>query len=208
MSLNSIVAIVEGPGEVDAVPILLRRILWQEQHWNINISSPIINAHGIDNMTKIGGLERFLNLALRRQDCHAILILIDADVNCAKDIAMSFANRAFQNNQHIPTAVVAAKYRYENWFLASCETLAGKCGLIKNLQIIEHPEEIPDPKRWLSNYMDPGRAYRETMHQASMTDLLDLEIVSERSRSFRRMMHAVEELLTGILSGSPQITPR
>lgn len=124
-----------------------------------------------------------------------------------KDLSISLAQRALAHNAHIPTAIVTAKYRYENWFLGSIETLKGKCGLQENLQMIDFPEDIPDPKRWLTANMVSGRAYRETMDMVVMTQLLDTNLVLQRSRSFKRLIHALDELLDSISSGIPRITP-
>jgi hypothetical protein len=132
---------------------------------------------------------------------------LDADIDCAKNLSIYLAKRAFLHNPHISTVIVAAKYRYENWFLASIETLKGNCGLQENLQVIDFPEDIPDPKRWLTVNMVPGRAYRETMDMVVMTQLLDTNLVFQRSRSFKRLVHAVDELLHSISSGKPRVTP-
>jgi hypothetical protein len=203
---NSIVAIVEGPGEMEALPLLLRRLMIERQSHQVVIQPPI-NAHGLGNLTIENGLERFLKLAQRRPSCKAILVLVDADVDCAKQIARELADRARNHNPHIATAIVAAKYRYENWFLASTETLGGKRGLKEKLPIIINPDTVPDAKRWITNHKAPGRTYKETLDQAPMSQLIDLGLVSQRSRSFRRLVHAVDELLNSISTVTPRITP-
>jgi hypothetical protein len=206
MNNGSIVTIVEGPGEVEALPILLRRIFEEKQKYQFNIQKPI-NAHGLGNLTKRDGFENFLKVALKRPSCDAILVLIDADVECARDIAKDMANRALIHNPHTATAVVAAKYRYENWFLASLETLSSKRGLISELPTIIDPEGISNPKNWLTKHKDQGRIYKETLDQAPMSQLIDINLAQERSRSFRRLVNAVGELLDSISSGIPKISP-
>lgn len=205
--MSDVVVIVEGDGEVRAFQLLLRGLLQERQCWNVGISKPLINVHGIGNIKKENGLERFLKLAMRRPSCDAILILMDADIDCAKELSISFARRALIHSAHIPTTIVTAKYRYENWFLGSIETLKGKCGLKENLQVINCPEEVPDPKRWIATNMVAGRAYRETIDMPEMTRLLDTNLVFQRSRSFRRLAHAIDELLDCISSGIPRVTP-
>jgi hypothetical protein len=203
----TIVPIVEGDGEVKSVPILLSRLFAVRELWNLTISKPIINAHGIGNLTKENGFEKFLKVAMKRNPCDSILVVIDADVHCAKELAIAFADRALNHNPHIPTAIVATKYRLENWFLGSSETIQGYRGLNESLPILNNPEAIPDPIRWIENHMRPGRAYRETVDQPALMQLIDLGLVSERSRSFRRLLHAIDELSTCISSGIPQSTP-
>lgn len=146
MPTSTIVPIVEGPGEVEALPLLLRRMFEHKGRWNIKIQRPI-NAHGISNIIKPNGLERFLRLASKRDSCDAVLLLLDAEGDCAKEVAEQLSTRAKIYNPLMPTAVVAAKHHYENWILGSAETIAGQRGLQKDLDIINDPESIPDPKR-------------------------------------------------------------
>jgi len=206
MRTATIVPIVEGPGEVEAAPLLLRRLCERKEYWNIKVDRPI-NAHGIGNITKVNGLEGYLEVAARRNECNGILVLLDAEGDCSKEVAKNLAERAKQHSPHLSTVVVAAKHHYENWFLGSAETIAGKRGLKQNLELIDNPESIPDPKRWLTDRMVQGKAYRETLDQAPLSQAIDIELVRQRSRSFRRFEHALEQLLDSILSGQPSITP-
>ena len=55
--------------------------------------------------------------------------------------------------------------------------------------------------------MPAGRTYKETSDQASLTSRLDFELLLSRSRSFRRMRHAVEELVEACDAGTSPVTP-
>ncbi|MDD3581204.1 MAG: DUF4276 family protein [Desulfobacca sp.] len=208
MALDSIVAIVEGNGEVKAVPELLRRLLDIRKRFDIEISKPPINAHGRGNITKPNGLENFLRVAEKRPDCKAILVLMDAERDCAKDVAQKLALRARNLITHIAIAVVAPNHMFENWFLASLETLAGKRGLEANLPTVNNPESIGNPKKWLTEHMGPGRIYKENLDQVAMSALINTDFVKQRSRSFRRLEHALDELLAIMANEeSPKVTP-
>jgi hypothetical protein len=50
--------------------------------------------------------------------------------------------------------------------------------------------------------------YKEVQHQPALTEFIDIEHTRQRSRSFRRLCHAIEELLEAIDSGSTIVTPR
>lgn len=206
MRNSTIVPIVEGWGEVDAAPLLLRRLCERKNIWNIKIGSPI-NAHGITNITRANGLERFLEVAKRRAECDGVLVLLDAESDCPREVAEKLATRARHHSPHLPTAIVAAKHHYENWLLASSETIAGRSGLQEHLEVIANPESIPDPKRWLTNNMPQGRAYKETLDQAPLSQAINIDLVSQRSRSFRRLEHAMEQLIVCVQSGTAMITP-
>jgi hypothetical protein len=69
-----LVPIVEGDGEVEAVPILLRRFQERLQNWNFQIARPK-NAHGKYNLLKPGGFERFLGLCSKDSGCQGVLVL-------------------------------------------------------------------------------------------------------------------------------------
>jgi hypothetical protein len=56
-------------------------------------------------------------------------------------------------------------------------------------------EDIVNPKQWLTDRMPPGRAYKETADQPALSSHIDLDLAHANSRSFRRLCHAVEQLL-------------
>jgi hypothetical protein len=55
-----------------------------------------------------------------------------------------------------------------------------------------NPEGKRGAKRELEKLM--LESYKETRHQAKFSALIDLKAASKNSRSFRRMVHAVETL--------------
>ena len=64
-------------------------------------------------------------------------------------------------------------------------------------------EDIANPKKWLSDQMPSGMAYKETTHQASFTSSVDLDMAYQNSRSFRRLCHALEQLVHAMDRGVP-----
>jgi hypothetical protein len=199
----TIVTIVEGDGEVGALPVLLRRLVGH--HHSVHFVRPK-NAHTRNNLTKPGGLERFLELA-RSEGCDGALVLLDADKVCAAELAWELAERARDVGLPFPVAIVCVKCEYEAWFLASLETIKGRPGIPAGTVYEGDVESKPGVKEWLTAQMPPGRAYKETQDQAPLSAMLDLDLVRQRSRSFRRLEHAVEELLAGVLAVSPQRQP-
>jgi hypothetical protein len=211
MPLRKIVSIVEGDGEVTAVPVLLGRLLGLRQCYDLIADRPK-NAHSVSNLTKPGGLEKFLAYARKEPDCAAVLVLLDADEDCAVGLATSLALRAKMLSLPFPTAIVCAKCEYEVWFLASLSSISGKQingrpGLNEGLTYDQPVENMRDAKGWLSKNMPPGRAYKETQDQEAITRLLDFDLVREKSRSFRRLEHAIDELLVAIDQNTPFVTP-
>lgn len=210
--MPKIVPIIEGDGEVTAVPKLLYRILQQLNRYDIHVSRPK-NAHGRSNLTVAGGLEKFIRLAAKDPDCGAILVLLDAENDCPKDLARNLSERSNALGINVPIVIVCANHMYETWLVASIETIAGRDlegrpGLPQGLQPPEDVEvSIGNAKRWLDALFQHGRAYKETEDQAAMTRLLDTELVRQRSRSFRRLWHALEQAIEAIDQGSRIVTP-
>ena len=193
---RSIVPIVEGHGEVYALPILMRKILAERlNRYDLRIARPI-NAKGKDTLrSRIDG---FVSLTLNDD---AALVLFDADEDCALELVRDICASCNGMNARIPIAVVCAVREYESWFLASFESVVdGGAGFPGD------PDAVPNPKDSLRRAMPDGR-YRETVHQAALSARIDLDAASANSRSFRRLCHAVEELASAIDSGTAIVTP-
>ena len=206
----TIVPIVEGHGECSAVPILVRRVLHEklsEYEFVVNHTKRM-RRHRIKS-----DLPRMLRLAARDATGGAILVLIDADEDCAQDLATEISRVSNQQNIDVPVAIVCPNSEYEAWFIASIETLAGEGIGIRGAAIDPSAvcppdvESISDAKAWLRRYMPRGMTYKETQDQAPFTAKIDIGLAASRSRSFRRLCHAIEELVSGMRSGQASVTP-
>ena len=71
----------------------------------------------------------------------------------------------------------------------------------------DNVEDIRGAKEWISRRMPSGRRYKETSDQENLTPYIDFDLAHFRSRSFRRLCHAVEELVDAIDAESLIITP-
>jgi hypothetical protein len=96
-----------------------------------------------------------------------------------------------------PCAVVIAQREYEARFLASLESLRGKCGIRRNASAPPEPEAPRGAKEKLEEYMEPGLTYSETADQASLTAAFDLAAAYVQCRSFRRMVKVFGVLAAG-----------
>lgn len=77
--MPKLVPIVEGDGEVEALPLLLRHLFSEVyQTYDFEIAKPK-NAHGCGSLTTFNGIERFVEYALIEPDCDVVLVLIDND---------------------------------------------------------------------------------------------------------------------------------
>ena len=205
----NIAAIVEGDGDVKAVPGLLRRLLWERLlRYDIQATKPK-PAHGKSNLLK--KFEQFLQYAVI-DNCDAILVILDAEEECPVSEARTLAARAAALNLTVPVAIVYAKSEYETWFIASLSECTGadiraRLGIPDTEHAPDNLENIRDAKGWLNQRMPGDRAYKETEDQGSLTYHIDLELTHLRSRSFRRLCHAVDELVDAIDQHLVAVTP-
>ena len=200
-------AIVEGAGDVKAAPVLLRKILYEYfDYYDIGVATPK-KAGGRPALDRPGGIEKFIEYAALTPNCGAIIVLVDADDDCATELAKQICDRCKIVGVSVPIAVVCAVREYEAWFLASLDTIRGVLGSDHEINYEGDPEALAGVKEWLTQQMPLNRAYKPTIDQATMSSLVDIPTAHANSRSFRRLCHAVEELQAAILTGSAVVTP-
>jgi hypothetical protein len=182
-----VAAIVEGDGEVVALPILLRRLGdWQTPDIVIQALPPIRVRR-----------DRFLNrdeefrrhLLLAAAKCGEdgwILVLLDADDDCPAILAREILERAHCCVPHRRVSVVLANREYEAWFIAAAESLNGQRGFTFDPADVIAPELPRDAKGWIKAHIASG-VYGETTDQPAFSARMSLEQAFERSRSFRKL---------------------
>jgi hypothetical protein len=188
-----ILPVVEGHGEVEAVPLLIRRVLGHfAPERQVLVARPIRVKR--DGMIRAGGIERTMALVGQQSASgDGVLILLDADDACPRDLGESLRKRASAARPDREIRVVLANREFEGWFLASARSLRGRRGLPDDLEPPADPEQIRDAKGWLSSRTPPGRSYRPTIDQAALAQLFDLE-QAYHTRSFRKFVKDVVEL--------------
>ena len=194
--MTTIIPVVEGAGDVAAFPVLLRLIL--QQMYNrpdiiVAQGNMVVRANGRQNLEN--KLEKFLGHAQNKPECDAILVLLDTDGECPVELAQRLLQRCEEIGLIRPVEIVCAHWTFESWFLASLETIKGQRGISEAAALSLDAEDIQNPKQWLTNHMPDGQAYKETLHQASLSSFIDIELTYHNSRSFRRLCHALELLL-------------
>ncbi len=179
----TISCIVEGHGEIEALPVLLRRIAaWKNPELTVKINRPARLPRG-KIMRLERDLERHLLLAAATSGPHGwILILFDSDQECPRTLAEAVLNRAHEFLPHRLISVVVAHSEFEAWFIA------GRSGL--DLGEVEgdsiEPENIRNAKGWISSHM-PGRQYNEILFQPKFSARMDMQAAWTSSRSFRKL---------------------
>lgn len=195
MTAVTISTIVEGHGEVEAVPVLIRRIASRiDPAIILHLPRPMRLSRL--RLVRTGELERAIDFAGRTAaPTGAILVLIDAETDCPAELAPALIERARRVRHDLPLSVVLAHREYESWFLAGAESLAGRRDLPASIPPPVDPEAVRGAKEWLSARMPKGRSYRETRDQAALTAALDLDLAARRSPSLRKLERDLARLV-------------
>jgi hypothetical protein len=130
MPALSVACIVEGHGEVRAVPILVRRLVrFVNPDVYADVQHPIRITRS--KLLASGELERAVELAVRGLPASGVvLIIIDSDDDCPKELAPVLLTRATRAMAGRSVAgVVLATSEFESWFIAAAESIAGHAGL-------------------------------------------------------------------------------
>lgn len=107
MTALRIALLVEGDGEVQALPVLIRRIV-QEINPATTAKVPPGFRHPSGSIRRAGGLERAISAVAQRYPDHAILVLIDSDDECPAKARPELAHRARLARPDLQIAVVLA----------------------------------------------------------------------------------------------------
>jgi hypothetical protein len=179
--------IVEGHGEVNAVPALIRRIAAElDPGLAVTIPQPVRIPK--TKLLRPQELERAVRLAaLNIAGQGGLLLLLDSDEDCPAQMGPELLRRIQAARQDLPSSVILAKREFESWFLASAESIGGPADLASP----PDPESIQGAKEWLHQRWG---AYAPTVNQTSLTFAMDLRL-ARRAKSFARCYREIRRLL-------------
>jgi hypothetical protein len=229
-----LVLIGEGEGEVHALPVLVKRILKEKNASDKLVvdGADVIRAGNAAGLIKVdrktkrmdsSKWSRVLQAASLKANIGGVLAIFDGDADyfpggsstpfCARSVARQMASEAAQAGagRTFSLAVVFAIKEFETWLVAGAESFVGKT-YPDGSPIMRRGASFPlassseaQAKRWLeANTV----SYRPTLHQHQLTKIVDLSIIrSKNLTSFRRLEHALEQLLQAHESGKFISTP-
>lgn len=190
-----LIPVVEGHGEVVAVPGLLRRMAAEiAPEVPVSVHQPIRVPRS--NLVKAGELERYVELAARfAGEFGGVLVLLDADDDCPAQLGPALLQRAMETRPGINIAVVLANREFEAWFLASAVSLRGRRGLPDDLEPPENPEGIRNAKGWLQEKKTDRSSYSPTVDQPALVSSMDLGEARQGADSFDKLWRDLEAML-------------
>jgi hypothetical protein len=199
-----IVPIVEGQGDALAVPVLLRRLLASLEVFGPTVGTAI--RHPRSKLVQENGLREAVRLAGYRPGAEAMLILFDADDDCARDIVPSLTHWAASEIGYLPIAVVLARREYESWLLAALESLRGVRRIAADAVCAGDPEASRGAKGVLNSHFPRKDPYKETTDQVALTAKFNLAQTYRRCSSFRKLVKELCRVLdaTGHAPSMPE----
>lgn len=186
--MTRVSCIVEGHGEVAALPVLLRRLAtWRDPDSYVDIPQPIRVSRG-RFLNRPEEFERHLFLAGGKcGDDGWVLILLDADDDCPARLGPDLLKRAKNVLPHHSVSVVLANREFEAWYIGAANSLQGHRGLtVTAMDLIVDPEVPRNAKGWLGSRMSNG-IYGETTDQPAFAAHMDLAQAYARCRSFQKL---------------------
>jgi len=177
-----VVTIVEGHGDTESLPILLRLI-----DPSLRIPTPVrvpksrlIRAG--TGLADAGVVARYARIALSnvRADELAdkrflLLLLLDADDDCPATLGPSLLEAMRSTTGHAAHCFAAvAKREFESWIIGGHPDINE-----------QDPDAAGSPKKRIAAIN--GGKYKESVDQPRFTSRIDLERLGDRSPSFRRL---------------------
>jgi hypothetical protein len=193
--VKTITCIVEGDGDVAALPVLLRRMAHATGMFDVSIPMPIRTRRDRflnrdDERRRIVGIA-----ALKARDGGGILILLDADDDCIADRVAKLSGELAGILGGTACAIVFAKREFESWFIAAIDSLRGRRGIRQDAATPNAPEDIRDAKGWLRGQMSRPSRYSETIDQPALANLFDWQAARKVSPSLDKLCREFARLI-------------
>lgn len=171
----TIAPIVEGHGDVAALPVLLRRIqpsLLVARPVRFPRSRLLIDEH----------LDRAVRIAASNiREKGAVLLVVDSDDDCAAIRGPEFEERMRRVLPQTMVRAVLAVREFEAWIVGGDAQYG-----------VEAPDTAGDLK---GRIRDRHGVYSEAADQPRLTSRIDIERLEKCSRSFRKLSKVVREFI-------------
>ena len=162
--------VVEGEGEEEAVPVLLRRLLSELGVYDVAVGRPIVKDRTL--LVREANFKATMEIATLVPGVRAILVLFDSDDDCARNLLPSMTRWANEVT-YLPCAIVLARREYEAWFLAAIESLRGARGIRDNAAYPQDPEAKRNAKQALRRFMPRNVSYSPRLDQPALSARFD-----------------------------------
>ncbi|WP_145951274.1 hypothetical protein [Micrococcus luteus] len=180
--------VVEGAGDLGAVPIVLRNYLY-----SVNVYADILGKpvpfHGRDKAIAVNGIEGYVATAAYRPGCRGVMVVLDGEGDCVVERGAELLQRA-GGNVSIPIVVALADSCFESWMYASAETL--EIGL--------DYDENKSGLGAIKNAIRPN-SYTKPVWQPRLASKVDIALARGRDSGFNRFLERFDALAQLALRG-------
>lgn len=186
--------IVEGHGEVQALPALLHRIAnWCGYQGQLIVNAPIrVKSGSFLNDQAYFRKQVTLVTAKAAERAGGALILLDCEDECPAVLGPKLLAQASLVRPNVPIIVALAFREFESWFVAAVKSLHGLDGLPSHLTPPPTLDNLRDAKGWLGKHMTNG--YDPLVHQLDFVRAFDFGQACA-SHSFNRICQRVSKFL-------------
>lgn len=201
------VILVEGDGDLKAVPFLIRRLADASGFYDLTPCPNPIKCGEIPKLRKEGQLERFVQYACTRSESDSVILVVDCDDDCPVTTSAEFAVRANPIAQRFRKKVGIAfiQKEFETLFLYSLRELSvnypGHGWLLKDSDTVTDWTAVRGAKGELNRRMK-NYTYKETRDQVKFVSAINIENVALTCRSamhLRRLMNWMYSIDDGLL---------
>lgn len=186
-----VVPIVEGHGDVAAVPVLLRRCA---EHFYSTVTVDVLTPVGQprDRLVKNKDecLVRSVQLAQAKLIQHQvpesmswILVIVDADDDCAATLGPAMLKAVASAGVTIPVSVTLAVREFETWLVGGANTLTDQ---LRETDPPDAPEASGARKGWIEKRIRTPK-YSETVDQPRLAAAFDLGRCRKTCPSFDKL---------------------
>lgn len=174
--------VVEGPGDKQALPILLRAHLYTAGEFRDVLGKPV-PLNGRTKAFTPNGIEGYVFTAANRPGCVGVLVVLDGEGDCVARDGPSLRQRGDQVSR-VPVRVALADGDFEDWLYASAETL----GLgLNSYDCAQRGQSA------IKRVLQPA-SYTKPVWQPRLASRMDLTIARSRSASLDRCLDRFDEL--------------
>mgnify|MGYP003589878259 CR=1 FL=1 len=174
--------VVEGPGDLKALPIVLRKHLQATGEFRDVLGKPV-PANGRSKALVPRGLEGYVATAALRPGCVGVLVVLDGEGDCVAHLGPELLARSAEDSP-VPVSVALADRDFEDWIYASAETLG--IG-------IEPYNPARKGQAAIKAALKP-RAYVKPVFQPRLAARIDFTLATARNPSFARLLDRFDQL--------------
>lgn len=199
------ILVVEGDGDLAAVPLLIRRWMSEYGLGGSPASRPL-RAGDVKKLLRPGEIEKFAEYGCARSDGDSVLVLVDCDDDCPVEAAAQLVKRIrpIAERYDCRVGVILFHREFEVLFLAALEEMAeARKDLDWDLEDFEAERdwsEVRDAKGHFERRVRDFR-YKPTRDQAAFAAALDLATAIQRNRSAQHLRDTLNWLVAPEASG-------